>query len=175
MIWGLFEVSGAYILLICGLDSQWKPSHCIIYLPQQPLEPQQWLKWIMNQTHHNLVCLQIMCGMIFIGIGKCCSKFIPYQLRNCSFHYLYIYLYIIIMYYIYVLVYAELYCKWYFYWLCSIPSFPGTGGSQIELQCRPESPQPSMFHCLCQYKWKNHFSEMEGDVGMSLHEKRWKM
>ena len=21
------------------------------------------------------------------------------------------------------------------------------------------------------YKWKNHFSEMKGDVGMSLHEK----
>ena len=25
-------------------------------------------------------------------------------------------------------------------------------------------------HCIL-YKWKNHFSEMKGDVGMSLHEK----
>ena len=24
---------------------------------------------------------------------------------------------------------------------------------------------------LYYYKWKNHFSEMKGDVGMSLHEK----
>ena len=32
------------------------------------------------------------------------------------------------------------------------------------------------FHCMhcCTcivHKWKNHFSEMKGDVGMSLHEK----
>ena len=25
--------------------------------------------------------------------------------------------------------------------------------------------------CLCRIKWKNHFYEMKGDVGMSLHEK----
>ena len=24
---------------------------------------------------------------------------------------------------------------------------------------------------MIRYKWKNHFSEMKGDVGMSLHEK----
>ena len=27
------------------------------------------------------------------------------------------------------------------------------------------------FVSLISNKWKNHFSEMEGDVGMSLHEK----
>ena len=26
-------------------------------------------------------------------------------------------------------------------------------------------------HPIIGYKWKNHFSEMKGDVGMSLHEK----
>ena len=25
--------------------------------------------------------------------------------------------------------------------------------------------------CYNYYKWENHFSEMKGDVGMSLHEK----
>ena len=28
-----------------------------------------------------------------------------------------------------------------------------------------------MYVCMYVYKWKNHFSEMKGDVGMSLHEK----
>ena len=27
------------------------------------------------------------------------------------------------------------------------------------------------FVFLCLYKWKNHFSEMKKDVGMSVHEK----
>ena len=35
--------------------------------------------------------------------------------------------------------------------LYSIPSFAGAEGSLTELRCCPESPQPSMFHCLCQY------------------------
>ena len=29
---------------------------------------------------------------------------------------------------------------------------------------------PHMVKCF-EYKWKNHFYEMKGDVGMSLHEK----
>ena len=29
---------------------------------------------------------------------------------------------------------------------------------------------PSISSCII-YKWKNHFSEMKGDVGMSHHEK----
>ena len=28
--------------------------------------------------------------------------------------------------------------------------------------------------CLYIYKWKNHFYEMKGDVGMSVHEKERK-
>ena len=29
-------------------------------------------------------------------------------------------------------------------------------------------------HCVNIYKWKNHFYEMKGDVGMSFHEKERK-
>ena len=29
----------------------------------------------------------------------------------------------------------------------------------------------STLHCPYYYKWKNHFVEMKGDVGMSVHEK----
>ena len=29
-------------------------------------------------------------------------------------------------------------------------------------------------HTKQAYKWKNHFSEMKGDVGMSVHEKEGK-
>ena len=29
----------------------------------------------------------------------------------------------------------------------------------------------NMYRCSYVYKWKNHFYEMKGDVGMSLHEK----
>ena len=31
--------------------------------------------------------------------------------------------------------------------------------------------QTASFCALRNYKWKNHFSEMKGDVGMSLHDK----
>ena len=31
-----------------------------------------------------------------------------------------------------------------------------------------------MYKCMYVHKWKNHFVEMKGDVGMSVHEKGWK-
>ena len=34
------------------------------------------------------------------------------------------------------------------------------------------SPDPALLQLeINYYKWKNHFSEMKGDVGMSVHEK----
>ena len=39
-------------------------------------------------------------------------------------------------------------------------------GSEVKLERYEES-----FTGLYMYKWKNHFYEMKGDVGMSLHEK----
>ena len=38
--------------------------------------------------------------------------------------------------------------------------------------CRVSPVYKSMSMCVCLfYKWKNHFVEMKGDVGMSVHEK----
>ena len=40
---------------------------------------------------------------------------------------------------------------------------------QIKKEVRPDVATQ---YCTCYpYKWKNHFYEMKGDVGMSLHEK----
>ena len=42
-------------------------------------------------------------------------------------------------------------------------------GGEME-QCEAEVTYTSVTGHI-DYKWKNHFSEMKGDVGMSLHEK----
>ena len=39
----------------------------------------------------------------------------------------------------------------------------------VDMKVRSDAPTSSQPTCV--YKWKNHFYEMKGDVGMSLHEK----
>ena len=48
---------------------------------------------------------------------------------------------------------------------------PGTTQFSLLAYSRKSFPQQYMLLERHVYKWKNHFSEMKGDVGMSLHEK----
>ena len=47
---------------------------------------------------------------------------------------------------------------------------PRLGGGQMGCECKTHSGMRFMSEMYV-YKWKNHFPEMKGDVGMSLHEK----
>ena len=57
---------------------------------------------------------------------------------------------------------------------CSTYHTGQTGGQKRQIDPHSQTKYCNP-HCSCAvmvvYKWKNHFSEMKGDVGMSLHEK----